>query len=1011
MQVFCKEVDDMFDSFEQNKAMIVGAYKKLKSYYYYDKTILYNKMRLATWQHGTKEFNQQVDALANFMCSLEGELDTKYLDMLMKQISLIPMPKSFVSLPEDSIIRNTTREDIEVSKINFYIKAPVELLILDTIWALMIGKIIFEQRLFNDDLYANRLNEKKIYNDSSSLYDGIDFSSNRLFKPYFRQYSNWRNNAVKNVRQRYDALQDSLLISLDIKSYYYSVIFDFEKLKDYLNNDSRIDSIISLTNIIRNIYLSYTSEMQKYRGNIPADCKKGQSALPIGLLSSMLIANLYLKDFDDAVRIKIAPSYYGRYVDDIILVVDRTADMDISTGSIFEKLFIKKDLAESKGTSYRLLVPNGELDLQKDKIRCIYFDHSESDAMIKLLYEAGKITASMSEGFLMPDIDPYAKDFDEYAYSAGQISGALKVRDFLFVKNNYSAALRLNDLIRASKGVDISEETFSRYIEKQFKQILEFYNHQHAIEYRSAWITVFTLILVNRRYDYFLRFYHQIHRAINRITSEKVESIKNINLDYILRKTKESLIEHLMVATTIAVSPFALDDLKSAIFDIIQKKQVDYQEYKSEFDIVFSNAIDIRKNNMFNNHNVAFPLLNYVSNIKNNVSLVDINPQEFVAVFGSCKLDQEKLDFAPRFIHLEELYLWMFISKYSEGGNPYVKGMIEYIYSEFTKTNHIEKSDVTIAENEAMPENSFMQGIVAPTFCKSRNNKRFKIALASIYIDEEKDVVPVLKNPHHNLTPSRKAELYTMLNEAKTKGAQFIVFPEFFMPLQWLNEILTFSRKNQIAIIGGLRYLVSGNRAYNYFSVMQPFGSGFYKYSVPLFREKNYYAPAEVIELAREHIDCVDPENKTTHYISWNGLRYSSLMCYELTNIEYRYQMRGLVDLLVVPELNKDTNYFANIVESTTRDLHSFVVQVNTSKYGDSRITGPYNTLFKDIIKLKGGEDNMLLTGSIDVMELEQNRNSYMKEMEEKKKAAWDGTLPTKPPDKRKVKDPSAGYM
>ena len=140
-------------------------------------------------------------------------------------------------------------------------------------------------------------------------------------------------------------------------------------------------------------------------------------------------------------------------------------------------------------------------------------------------------------------------------------------------------------------------------------------------------------------------------------------------------------------------------------------------------------------------------------------------------------------------------------------------------------------------------------------------------------------------------------------------------------------------------------------------------------------------------------------------------LLYSSLMCYELTNIEYRYQMRGLVDLLVVPELNKDTNYFANIVESTTRDLHSFVVQVNTSKYGDSRITGPYNTLFKDIIKLKGGEDNMLLTGSIDVMELEQNRNSYMKEMEEKKKAAWDGTLPTKPPDKRKVKDPSAGYM
>ena len=48
--------------------------------------------------------------------------------------------------------------------------------------------------------------------------------------------------------------------------------------------------------------------MQKFRGNIPADCKKGQSALPIGLMSSSVLANLYLKEFDDAVCQKLNPT-------------------------------------------------------------------------------------------------------------------------------------------------------------------------------------------------------------------------------------------------------------------------------------------------------------------------------------------------------------------------------------------------------------------------------------------------------------------------------------------------------------------------------------------------------------------------------------------------------------------------------------------------------------------------------------------------------------------------------
>lgn len=144
---------------------------------------------------------------------------------------------------------------------------------------------------------------------------------------------------------------------------------------------------------------------------------------------------------------------------------------------------------------------------------------------------------------------------------------------------------------------------------------------------------------------------------------------------------------------------------------------------------------------------------------------------------------------------------------------------------------------------------------------------------------------------------------------------------------------------------------------------------------------------------------CADPTDPYIHLISWNKMCYSDLMCYELTDIEYRCKLRSKIELLLVPELNPDTEYFSNIVEATSRDLHCYIAQVNSSKYGDSRITGPFNSMFKDIVKIKGAENNVLLIGTIDVKELLESRVGKADEKEEKPK-----------PLKRRMKKPSAGF-
>lgn len=71
-------------------------------------------------------------------------------------------------------------------------------------------------------------------------------------------------------------------------------------------------------------------------------------------------------------------------------------------------------------------------------------------------------------------------------------------------------------------------------------------------------------------------------------------------------------------------------------------------------------------------------------------------------------------------------------------------------------------------------------------------------------------------------------------------------------------------------------------------------------------------------------------------------------------------------------EWNPDTNYFSNIVESISRDLHSYVAQVNTSQFGDTRITQPSKTERKDILKLKAGDNDTILVGEINIKTLRE---------------------------------------
>lgn len=224
---------------EQMKKMLHGAYKKLKSYYFYDKTLLFIKKKIAEFESDDTLFSQTFDKLTEALVSE----DKGYFDALIAELDYVVLPKSLaaVSAPPAAIV-GTIDHHKTMAKINFFIDVPIELLIVDCLWTLYLAKIGHQKYGTSTCSYAGKFKSSIFYAGQNDLYEGIDFESNRCFEPYFRNYSKWQKDAFTRLRQGLKK-RDQLMFSLDLKSFYYSVRFKFNTLHPLLDYDPRLTEI------------------------------------------------------------------------------------------------------------------------------------------------------------------------------------------------------------------------------------------------------------------------------------------------------------------------------------------------------------------------------------------------------------------------------------------------------------------------------------------------------------------------------------------------------------------------------------------------------------------------------------------------------------------------------------------------------------------------------------------------------------------------------------------------
>lgn len=252
-------------------------------------------------------------------------------------------------------------------------------------------------------------------------------------------------------------------------------------------------------------------------------------------------------------------------------------------------------------------------------------------------------------------------------------------------------------------------------------------------------------------------------------------------------------------------------------------------------------------------------------------------------------------------------------------------------------------------------------------------NDRIVIAVANLRVYEDDITSNLDDSPNRSI--SRFKKFNHLLNSMCQADCDLAVFPEVCLPHQWLQWLTWVSAKRQIGIVVGIEHMMRNNEALNYSLTVLPFRSkGKYPTCYPCLRLKRYYAPKEIEAITGRFLHVPKQAKQQYDLFKWRGVNFAVFNCYELTHIQERGAFRGKVDFLACPEYNPDINYFSNIVESTSRDLHCYVIQSNDSAFGDSRVVAPSKTEQMNLVQVRGGENETFLKVTLDIAQLRKHQ-------------------------------------
>lgn len=926
-----------------DRNLIKNAYSILKSYAYFENLNFFLKADIAKFEN--TNFEKKLKKINSFFDTPDDAIFDKWLNGIDVKILPKKIQSQFDSEQENGALflsNKKTSNSYTVSAITYLISAPIELYLIETLWSIIVGSLLDEQ--LSNSSYGNRVSSK-IKKLREKLDEKERISPTGIFQIYIENYNKWRDGAVsKAIDIVENEKNDVAIFSLDLKGFYYNINIDFEEINSFIENNQipeLLDISLHLNKLLISIHKKYQERITPYiKVTHP---KLDNGGLPIGFISSAILANWYLRDFDKDIEKDIRPSYYGRYVDDILFVFNSPDIGDGNSGKEIDT-FIKNTLpsfitsSEDDKNEFLLTERYHSLPIQKEKLIFHYFHKEHSLAGLKVFKQE---IENRSSAFRFLPEDHISNDLDVFAYDILYDGSANKFRSIIgLAENETELSKYLSSHILAHRLCKLPSK------ENTLKQITLFFKGENALRFNRLWEKVLSYSLITKKYKFTLDFYQRIIDYIS--TVKWLDDNDGDNL--ITTGVRESLHEYINIS--LALNASLLD--QEIIFG--EKKTEDLSLAKISYIIENSSELSLltrqfRKSNLLRHHLISWPLVNFTDYNG------DLTQENLFSNINQNELSRNKIEYSPRYIHADEYQLFHLL-KHLDTGKLFDFTLDNHHHKKYCEVKEIKKGKAL----KVIVENKIKKDVV-------------KIALANMRIDKKSIENACRKDSSPNLSYTRQKNLYRILNAANEEEADILLLPELSIPVSWLPFMAAHSRRKKIALVFGLEHWVVNSKAYNILVEMLPYTCNLkYHSSMLCFRVKNHYAPSEIETLTSFRLKTCSPtpKNHKYHLVQWKGISFATYNCFELANIEHRSLFRSQLDIMFACVWNKDTNYYQHITESSARDLHCYVAQANTSHYGGSCVIQPSKSITSNKIYVKGGENTCILTTTLDINSLRE---------------------------------------
>ncbi len=801
--------------------------------------------------------------------------------------------------------------------------------VLSTLWLSKVG-YKYDAKL-DDCAYGNRLRRK----------DNGDLNPYSLgsFRPYLQPFRGWRDKGLSEMRSALDKGKSIVAITADVSSFYHKLNPDFLRNDEFLANIGL--KLNDQEKLLTDLFIDALEQWAKL-----TPLKKG---LPVGLPASATVANMALIELDKIIQQEMAPLYYGRYVDDILLVLENTSKFstteEVWKWILFRSRGLLKCADGSKAKTVQFVPKyhqNSKIEFLSTKNKIFILEGQSGKTFVNSI--AKQVHTGASEWRALPDLPVNSEQVATHLASANQSDGSaadnLRKADLLSMKKA-GFAIKLRDYEAYER--DLHPDAWSDHR----KSFLEAFI-QHVLVLPAFFDLVTYLPRVIRLATSCSNF-SELQQIIERLGQivEEVKSCCEIKINSSLDEDaldSAEIIEQWKNQINRTVDENIKVAFPSRLSQAGKKLWTDHFSEKNEFRY-FETDIKIlqkHKHRLFNHdlaympfRSIALPKeLNSQHGIPSKKAIQYIDVYRSLLKTEICKglvvlADTVKLSrknaipfgfvFATRPCSLTELYL-LFKNPYSAETMEQLCDVILALrgFSAKNKLPHLTKDYLEVA-------NTTQQQV-------------YKIAVASWKTEIASWTASVTRSddPDHN----RYQRLTALLNHIISSDirSNYLILPELSVPVRWFMRIALKLQGRGISLICGVEYLHSrGKVVHNQvWAALRHDGYGFP--SMLIYRQdKQQPALHEEKELQSISGLSLKPQHawKKPQIIKHGDFQFAILICSELTNIAHRASLRGKVDALFVPEWNQDTETFNALVESAALDIHAYIIQCNDRQYGD----------------------------------------------------------------------------